>query len=338
MAASGRRADPPLEQLLFEEPYRFEFFQAAKILAALTPDRAPLGHSGPPSREVARLHAHPSLSFPPSEIQRLVRSEVASSPVDVTVAFLGLTGPLAVLPHPYTELLIARLRAGDRALVEFLDLFNHRLVSFHYRAWEKYRPAASGAWSADQFASMLHDLTGFGRESRAVGCLPDALFLFYSGLFAQRRRPTIVLERLLSDYFGLAVRVEQFVGRWLRLDVLDRTSLSPEGPHNRLGMSVVVGARVWDEQSKFRLRVGPLSLADFRRFLPGEPAFRSLVELTRRFVDGEFDFDVQLILRAKDVPAARLSATAGASIGRFGWLQSRERTTDAEDAIFSAGV
>ena len=50
--------------------------------------------------------------------------------------------------------------------------------------------------------------------------------------------------------------------------------------------------RTWDEQGSFRLRIGPLSFAQFLAFSPDGGDFRVLVELTRTFVDVELDFDV----------------------------------------------
>jgi type VI secretion system protein ImpH len=138
MATPGRRADPPLEQTLFEEAYRFDFFQAVRLLERLQPDCVPVG--GRPGREAVRFRARASLSFPASAIHQLDRPDGPDTPVAMTVAFMGLTGPSGVLPICYTELLMNAIRAGDRTLAAFLDLFHHRLISFFYRAWEKYRP------------------------------------------------------------------------------------------------------------------------------------------------------------------------------------------------------
>src|SRR5215210_4546721 len=112
MATPGWRADPPLEQTLFEEAYRFDFFQAVRLLERLGPDGVPVG--GKPGREVVRFRARASLSFPASSIHQLGRPEGPDAPVAMTVAFMGLTGPLGVLPTCYTELLMERVRAGDR--------------------------------------------------------------------------------------------------------------------------------------------------------------------------------------------------------------------------------
>src|SRR5947199_9804372 len=55
------------------------------------------------------------------------------------VNFMGLSSPTGVLPTPYTELIIERAQKKDNGFRDFLDIFNHRLISLFYRAWEKYR-------------------------------------------------------------------------------------------------------------------------------------------------------------------------------------------------------
>ncbi len=260
----------------------------------------------------------------------------------MTIAFLGLSGPSGVLPHCYTEFLLERRKAGDLAILEFLDLFNHRLASMFFRAWAKYRPIIGyERGRADRFTDYLFHLIGLGAAPlRDRHTFSDAALPYFSGFLAQRRRPAVALEALLREHFGQPVTVESFVGQWLRLAPEDRSILSKDGPHNSLGVSLVVGDRVWDEQGKFRLRVGPLGFRQFRKFLPDGPAFRPMAQMTRLFVDAEFDFDIQLVLKAEEVPSCQLSSKPGkgARLGRFAWLKSRDFEKDADDAVFPAGV
>ncbi|RMF83908.1 MAG: type VI secretion system baseplate subunit TssG, partial [Nitrospinota bacterium] len=139
MATQGRRTDPPLEDLLFAEGYRFSFFQAVRLLEHLYPHRQPVGQDAQPSHEVVRFRTHLSLGFPASEIHEITPPTDEEQPAQMTVTFMGLTGPSGVLPRHYTEFLLERVRRKDYTLHDFLDLFNHRLLSLFYRAWEKYR-------------------------------------------------------------------------------------------------------------------------------------------------------------------------------------------------------
>jgi type VI secretion system protein ImpH len=102
-------------------------------------------------------------------------------------------------------------------------------------------------------------------------------------------------------------------------------------------MDVIVGERVWDVQSKFRLRVGPLTYPQFRRLMPGGDGLRPLCELTRSYAGPELSFDVQPVLRAADVPPCRLGAVDDdpAQLGWNTWIASEAFTADAADPVFS---
>ena len=100
MAATGRTPDSDLKRanlpaLLVDEPYRVSFFQAVRMLQRLTPGAARVGGYGSPGSEAVRFRAHASLSFSASEIQSLTFPQ--DVPADMTVNFMGLTGPLGVL-------------------------------------------------------------------------------------------------------------------------------------------------------------------------------------------------------------------------------------------------
>lgn len=342
MATPRRRAIPPLAKTLFEESYRFDFFQAVRLLERLDGGRRPVGGEGPPGLEAVRFRADTGLAFPASEVPAIAPPPPTDPdrPPMLTVSFMGLTGPMGVLPYCYSELIVERLRNGDRTLLDFLDLFNHRLISLFYRAWEKHRPElAFERGDADRAAGPLFSLIGLGIEPlRNRQEFPDAALLFYAGAFAQRHRPAIMLERLLGEYFGLPVEVHPFQGRRLRLDDEDRSTLGASGRHNGLGTTLVMGAKIWDEQSQFRLRIGPLTLEQFQRLSPEGPDLRALTQMARLYVDGEFDFDVQLVLKAEEVPSSQLTRTPNqaARLGRTAWLKTRPMPRDAEDAVFKA--
>lgn len=335
---------PTIADQLLEDPHRFGFFQAVRLLELLHQDRTPVGRTGPARDEILRFRAHVDLVFPPSEIAALAPvAPDERTPADeqrpayeLTQAFFGLVGPLGVLPYPYTELVQSRRRAGDRTVGAFLDLFHHRLLSLFFRAWEKYRPALlTERGEPDRFADRLLAFLGLGLESvQHRHDFPDHAFLFHASSLAQRHRNPVMLARMLGERTGLPVSVVSFRGRWLAIERADQSRVGVPRGFATLGADLVVGRRVWDEQGMFRLRVGPLSLDQFLSLDPEGPAFRRLTQLTRFYVDAEFDFDVQLVLRAEDVPACQLGAGSFPRLGRTTWLLSQPAHSDAPDAVF----
>jgi type VI secretion system protein ImpH len=328
-----------MTERLRTRPEHFGFFQAVRLLSRLSPSRAPVGHDGPPAREVARFRTRPTLEFPPSEIFDLKPDpNDPDRPPEVSVAIGGTTGPLGVLPIPYTELLIERVRYKDYALWEFLDLFNHRFLSLFHRAWQKYRfPIAYESGGDDPFTGGLFALIGLGTNGlRSRQRVPDDALLLYAGLIAQRPRSASALIGILRDYFRVPVAIPQFVGQWLDLEPEDKSRLGSR--NSRLGVDLVCGDHVWNNQSRFRIRLGPLGLASFREFLPRGNAWRPLNDLVRFLVGVEYDFDVQPVLKKDEIPECHLSSGAAAPpmLGWTTWLKSAPAPADASELILES--
>ena len=373
MAAAGRGSAPPVRsvaQRLLAEPYEFDFFQAVRILERMAPTRRAVGRRGQPSDEVVRFRAHQSVAFPPSAVTELLPPDEDFASPRMAVTFLGLTGPSGALPLHYTQMILDLHRdvrgPERRALRDWFDLFNHRLISLFYRAWEKYRfhiPYERGdafdRKSPDAFTQSLFSLIGFGPpeirgrlrvavpglddeglpQETILGSVDDLSLLYYAGFFANRVRNATSLSILLNDYLGLPVEVKQFQGQWLQLEPASQTCLGSTGS---LGVDSVAGSRVWDVQGRFRLRLGPISYRQFQEFLPdrGPTSARKtlflLSHMTRSFVGPDLDFDVQLILNRFEVPACQLTAPPGlgARLGWNTWLTSRPPDRDPDDAVF----
>jgi len=332
--------DSPLDERLFDCSYDFDFFQAVRLLHLIMSDREGVGRIAKPGDEPVRFQVRQSLEFPASSIHTI---SAESDPPRMTTAFMGLTGVQGVLPHHYTEYVLARAQAKDYTLAAFFDLFNHRILSLFYRAWEKHSfptrfQLAAAKSETDAFTDYLYDWIGLG-TNHLLGrmAVQDQALLRYAGLFGQRPASAISLAAFLRDYFDVDVAIEQFVGAWYALSEDDQCDLASDNLNNELGQGAIAGDAVWDPQGGFRVKLGPLPLARFVSFLPGSKAEAELNDLVRFYVGPIWQFDLQLILRAHEVPWCRLGdeTPSGPRLGWCGWLKTEVFEHDACDAIFA---
>jgi len=320
-----------LAGVLRKTPWDFEFFQAVRLLERLHPDFEPVGHFSVPSSEAIRFRAHASTVFPASEIQSLRDSDGKRAEMEVN--FMGLYGPIGVLPLYYTEFIAERARLKDTALIDFLNIFNHRIISLFYRAWEKYRfLIVYERGDLDQVGRRLLDLIGLGTEGlQNRQKVDDGSLMFYAGLLSQQPRCAANLESLIGDLFDVPVEVQQFVGGWYKLDESTQFCME-EGADlsEQLGRGAVVGDEVWDTQGRVRLRIGPLRMERYMDFLPSGSAYAPLRAMVQFYAENEIDFEVQLILDRRDVPVCELGAE-GDSGPRLGWITwSRTKPMDRD--------
>ena len=344
MAPENRQEDPAvkkpesskMEDALRQEPYDFDFFQAVRLLNKLLKDRTPIGRFSDPASETVRFGAAPELGFPSSQIASLKWSEGEQPRMDVN--FMGLTGPQGILPLYYSALLRERLRARDSAMRVFFDIFNHRAISLFYRAWEKHRFAVAYERNEkDALSPHLMDLLGLGTAGLSSRqAVADEALLFRCGLFMEHARSAAALRALLIDYFDVPAEIEQFVGRWYPIDRDTQCCFSDTGADSeRLGFGTVVGDEIWDQQSAVRIRLGPLTLEQYKQFLPDGLAHKPLVALVRFFAGNEMAFEVQLVLKKEETPPCALGAEGpGATkLGWMTWARTEPLEHDPDDTI-----
>jgi type VI secretion system protein ImpH len=330
-------AKKDLNHEISDEAFRFEFFQAVRLLEKIYNERESVGGEALPNNEVVRFRSKLGLEFPASEINQIkeITEEFSEkSKLEMTVNFMGMIGPSGVLPAHYTELATERSRYKDTSLHSFLDIFTHRSVSLFYRAWQKYRFPVQYEKGNDSFTQYLFDFVGLGTENlRGKLNLDDESLLPYAGLLAQKPHSVSALEQILSDYYGIKAKIAQFYGQWLELD---DESVSKIGVQNfQLGVSTIVGSRIWDTQSKFRVVLGELSFREFQAFLPNGTAYKAVFAIIRFMVGDEFDFDIQLKLKAKEVPSTILTTRAKRRpmLGWTTFLKSKPFTEDDEQVV-----
>jgi type VI secretion system protein ImpH len=282
--------------------------------------------------------AQPAPEAPAVDIQAL-RQPPSPDKRKMLINFLGLTGPSGVLPQYYTQFLKERSDEKDEGPAEFLDIFNHRMAMLFYYAWEKYRFPVTYERRPehDFFRQILFSLVGLGTEHlRGRNHLRDDFFAEYAALLAVQPRSASALRGILSDFFKVPVEVEQFAGTWYPLDDDSITRFSEENSDSeRVGYGVVVSQEYWSQESMVRLRIGPLDLPTYRRFLRVGPDFAKLQEICRFFSRDEIVFELQLILNKEEVPDTELSGDRpeDAQLGWTTWAKSKPFQEHAEDVV-----
>ncbi|SFU99401.1 type VI secretion system protein ImpH [Pseudoduganella namucuonensis] len=319
---------------LAERPYRHDFFHALRRVECLFPELPRIGQAPRPADEPIRLGQDPALTFAPATLSALLPPPGGGPPL-LQVRFFGLLGPNGPMPLHLAEFARERaLRAGDTALLRFLDLINHRFLALFYRAWAQARPTVSrDRPREDRFAVYVGSLFGLGEEAlRERDKVADDAKLFYAGLLARQVRNRDGLEALLGGYFRLPVRIEEHVGHWMTLPPGERSRLGGAQPRAALGQGALLGGRVWDRQHKFRIHIGPLTLADYQRFLPGGPALAELAAWVRLYLGFELDWDLRLLLKPEEVPPPR-PGERRARLGWSCWLGAYRERAPAADLI-----
>jgi type VI secretion system protein ImpH len=337
MAATGRRSVRPLIELLAAEPYRFDSRQAVRVLEALAPGAAPLGLRTDPGDEAVAFRSSFGAAFPASDIDR---AEISSQcdrrqrPV-VTVNFLGLGGAFGPLPAGLSELVARRARSGDTATRDFLDIFNHRLVSLMMRCWRLFRLALQDPSPEETtFAFYLFALLGLATEGMRItlGRHPrnrlnglDRSLLGLTGLLNQRPLSLHAVERTVGVHFALPVRVTPLRGVWLEFEREQRTAIGAGGRNRTLGDNAVLGARAWDQAGGMLITLGPMGFRRALAFLPNGSAFAQMRTLLDFLLGGAFSVRLQLTINPRNMPLSRLGHGGSMRVGWAAWLTSRPR-------------
>ncbi|HBJ33808.1 MAG TPA: type VI secretion system baseplate subunit TssG [Planctomycetaceae bacterium] len=353
---------------LFRRPWKFDFFQTVTLLQGFAEQKQQddepfcrIAQFTLPSEECVRFTVPHTTAFPTAAVPQ-IRWDDHQNRASVEVNFIGLTGPSGVLPEPYNDRLRDISRSAKHAergaLRDWLDNFNHRLISLFYGAWAKYRFSAktrSGLIRkspANQEPAGIHvalaAIAGLDRsviddrtDSDQTPKIDRDEWLGLAGLLAQRPMNVSNLTSALERCLGVDINIVQFQGCWLDVDQETQSRLGIE--NDQLGVNAILGERIWTRQQRILIEVGPLGRADFNRFLPPSqtnPAdgYLRLRELVEVFVGSALQFDIRPILKIQQPVEIELSVQDVASrLGIDSWLGTPLGREVAGDAVFAGG-
>lgn len=307
-----------LETALSQEIGSFTFEQAVRLLRLL-------GDSGQAGEPSVRFETGPYRTHPAAALSPPQRREAdADGRQAVTFHGFGLTGANGAMPAAYSEDVAAWWSQDHEAPLAFLDIFNDRLIALYYKAWavnqiglryegddadapERLRPTDAlmglGLW--ELISRVAPDAGDFGRGT----------FRFFTGALAAEGRSVATLTQILRAVLVLPIRVEPFSGKWLRLPEAQRARLLGRRGGMPLGArSQMLGSRAFSAPAGVRIVLGPMSRADFGRFLPSVDqreevhgaALAELAAFVRFFLGPTIDFEIQPLLDPAEAGPAEL--------------------------------
>lgn len=333
MVTTSRRKSLNLVEQLQREPYRFEFFQAVRLLEAAATlvktggySSAPVGLMSTPAKEAVRFIASANLCYANADVKKINTAEQQYAGVNgetlhqwtMEVSFIGLAGSQGVLPYHYTETIQKELRNKSEIFKDMLDVFNHRSISLYYQAWHKYQPFANFERSRrqhsqkhDAFTDAILSLIGLGTSELQYRLpIEDETCAGLGGHLARNICTADSLKGMLKSQFGLTVSIDQFKGQWQQLT--DEVSCqlpdtgTQHGINNQLGVNSIIGSQCFNAQNKFGVILEPLDYADFMSLAPGSKKLEALKGFIKFCAGVELDFDVCVNTQRKHIPAAQL--------------------------------
>ena len=348
--------NPRVLERLFDEPYRFEFFQAVRLLENLFTQR-----SGTRPRDAIPHHVSfrttLTTTFPPSEVEHAsptneggedLKDEAARlhaiitgeiSRATLTPAFFGLLGSQGALPLRYTEQVVTEAHLNrDRSSQAFFDIFSNRSTALFYAAWKKYRLPLHYELARDQrYRPILQALAGVADHSsrealhEEPGALVDDAVVGHSAAVRHRAMSAVYLQRTLSDYFGVPVRAEQFISQ--KYVVPPRQQSSAGIANSALNSTAMLGTHVWLRHVRVRLVIGPLSADQYEEFLPGSKRALALTRLLQLLVGITLEFEVWPVLKREGVKSLQLGSNGRLNCDAF--LSTRSSQIDRSDMRYT---
>lgn len=288
-----------------------------------------VGGDGTPESEAIRFKVENNFSFSNDTVTEIIQDkdinqtkESLIKRYDFNVSFMGLLGCSGVLPQHYTKFSLERVRQGDTAFVDFVGLFEHRLISLYYCSWIKYRLSPQYEYSLmggkDNFSEVIKSFTGVSSK--------NFLQTYYSGHYSRSNRSAENLSSLLKDMLACDVDIDSMVGRWLPINKKYRCTIGVSGANHRLGSGVVLGKRYWDIQSKININIKDIDMQDYLDLQQGNRKYDLLVSAINTYVPTHIDVCLIFNIRGFKQKIGKIgNADHGLQLSKNTWLMSKQK-------------
>lgn len=304
---------------LKQDPFQFGLFQAASLLERIAQGPGDAAHWGPSDHPV-RFKSDITLGFPAGDIQSIRPDDSGS--YQVYTSLMCLAGSRGPLPLVFTEMLLTSRRNKDHAPVDFMDVFNHRLLHLLFQAKQKYHLSLGARPLAEMPLLRFVDASASLGFREKKGFDEEAIWLKHAALMGAAPRSMGSLLAMLHDRLGIRFEAQQFFGEWLHIDPAEQALLGRGANHRsaaQLGVNATLGIRAWHQGAAILLQAKNLTPQAYQKLLPGESFHRKLKWLVKQHQSSNYRVCLQIHLKDRHFKPAGLGAQ-GPRLGLTAWL------------------
>lgn len=299
----------PLMQNLEKELPKINFFRFCQLLEQLYAQEPILGRNESPADDPIRFAPSVDMSFPASELKYIEKLPYFNRPATVRTRFLGLYGVDGALPPALTDKIMRR-EENYHAMTDFLDMFNHRIITLFYRIWLKYHyPASFLSGGRDEVSQCLFGLIGLGIKGASEQIdTPLSRFFALLGLMSQKTRTVEGIVGLIRIMVNDAkVNVQEFYPVWQNID--NRAQLGGSG-QQRIGLNGdgPLGSRFKECNQTILIAITPQYESQINELLPDGQLFQDIMALLRVYLGFKVDAKIMLNIKRSFLPSCQLKS------------------------------
>ena len=320
----------PLLDELMHRPEQFSFTKALDVVVA--------------SQNI-KLHNIPNQTIKHFEIKSNVRFCSAFSDISAVEGVLdgdseihtniqGMAGITGTLPDCYVEEYITHNKESKQAVTDFMDIFNNRILSLRYMFMKKHDVTClSSPMEKSLIGNIMLSLSGFEFYEKKKksnvrfedSLIPKQFKISCQSLLWKNTRSSEGLRAILSSFFEVPVRIEQFAGGFVEANKSLQTKIGKFNKiFNILGLDSFLGNKTWDSMKGINIFIGPLPFDKYTYFLPKLSTLdeqvsplQKMKEVIKTYVPTGIDVKIHFLLDRGNVKETFLNGVKGLNKDSF---------------------
>jgi type VI secretion system protein ImpH len=273
--------------------------------------------------ELILFKTNPSLSFQSSDVNYVffsITDDESDIKVEMQLNFLSIFGTSSPLPYHYNEAVLED-SYNDKVLLDFLDMYNHRLKKLIYPIWRKQRYYIQYENDLkDSFSGYILSILGLHDEAYMKETSLDLHKLLpFAGVLSMKQKSTETLLSILKHYFSHKyIRIEEGI---ISKSTLPKDQYVMLGDDNcSLGVDMSIGEFTLTRNLKFRIHFDKISWEELQNFSKNGIKRKQLRVLLNYIQTDPLDYDFTVTINKDKIKPCIMGKDNEVYLGVNGWI------------------